>query len=236
MGNIIILTKKELANFFNSSLAFIFLVIFLLLTNWLFFQNFFLLDQASLRGYFSLLPTLFLLLAPALTMRLWAEERRSRTIELLLTLPLKDSEVVFAKFLASLAILAVTLLLSLNLPLLAAALGNLDWGPVFAGYLGALLLGGSYLSIGLFTSSLTKNQLAAFIGGISLCFLLFVVGEPIFLSPWPTPLKSLFALLSTGRHFANLVRGVLDSRDIIFYLSLTTFFLVLNVKSLEAQR
>ena len=176
-NNIYPIFKREFVSYFNSPIAYIFVAIFLVVTNWLFFQKFFLSAEVSMRNWFSLLPWVFLLLAPALTMRSWAEEKKSGTIEFLLTLPIRDTEVVLAKFFSSLGFLALSLLLSLSVPITLAFLGDLDGGVIFAAYVGALLLGAMYISIGLFISSLTSNQIVAFLLSLAVLFTLFIIGD-----------------------------------------------------------
>ncbi len=185
LKTIYILFKKELMSYFNSPIAYIFIGVFLIVANWLFFNSFFIIGQASVRSYFSLLPWIFLFLAPAITMRLWAEEKKSGTIEFLLTLPVTDWQVVLAKFFGSLAFLFIALLLSITIPVSVAFLGNIDLGPVIGSYLGALFLGGSYLALGLFISSLTKNQIIAFVLALVACFGAFIVGADFVLAGAP---------------------------------------------------
>jgi len=230
---IYILFKKELMSYFNSPIAYVFIGVFLIVGNWLFFNTFFLVGQASVRNYFSFLPWIFLFLAPALTMRLWAEEKKSGTIEFLLTLPITDWQAVLAKFLSALAFLTFSLLLSLSIPFSAAWLGNLDLGPVVGGYLGALFLGGSYLALGLFISSLTKNQIIAFILGLVACFSAFIIGADFVLANSPAIFVPIMKFLGLGSHFNNIAKGVLDSKDIIYYLSFIFLFLWLNVRVIE---
>lgn len=235
MKNIITIFKKELASYFNSPIAYIFVAVFLVISNWLFFQNFFLINQASMREYFMLLPWIFLFLSPAITMRIWAEEKKSGTIELLLTLPVKDWEVVLAKFLSSLVFLSFVLLLSLTIPITVSRLGNMDWGPIIGGYIGAILLGGAYLSLGLFISSLTKNQIIAFLIGLVCCFAVFIVGADFVLQKMGGNMVSIFQFLGIGAHFNNIGKGIIDSRDLIYYISFIFLFLYLNVKSIESR-
>jgi len=230
---IYILFKKELMSYFNSPIAYVFIGVFLIVGNWLFFNTFFLVGQASVRNYFSFLPWIFLFLAPALTMRLWAEEKKSGTIEFLLTLPITDWQAVLAKFLSALAFLTFSLLLSLSIPFSAAWLGNLDLGPVVGGYLGALFLGGSYLALGLFISSLTKNQIIAFILGLVACFSAFIIGADFVLASSSASFVPIMKFLGLGSHFNNIAKGVLDSKDIIYYLSFIFLFLWLNVRVIE---
>ena len=158
LKTIYILFKKELMSYFNSPIAYIFIGVFLVVGNWLFFNSFFIINQASVRNYFSILPWMFLFLAPAITMRLWSEEKKSGTIEFLLTLPVTDWQVVLAKFFGALVFVFIGLLFSLTLPVSSSILGNLDWGPVIGSYLGSILLAGSYLALGLFISGLTKTD------------------------------------------------------------------------------
>jgi ABC-2 type transport system permease protein len=226
--------KKEILGYFNSPLAYIFTAIFLIVGNWLFFQSFFLYNQASMRGYFDLLPWIFLFITPALTMRLWAEEKKSGTIEVLLTFPVKDIIVVLAKFFSSLAFLALVLLLSISIPITTAFLGDLDIGVIIGGYLGSLFLGAIYLSIGLFLSSLTKNQIVAFLLAVVACFLLFLLSSPFVLQA-VTWLAPVLKVIGSASHFQNLSRGLLDTRDILYFISVTALFLFLNRQVLASR-
>lgn len=228
-----ILFKKELWAYFNSPIAYIFLAAFLVIGNWLFFNLFFLRGVASLRPYFSFLPWIFLFITPAITMRLWAEEKKSGTAEFLLTLPVSDWQITLAKFFSSLAFILVALLLTFSLPATVANLGNMDWGPVMGGYLGALFLAGAYLALGLFMSSLTKNQIIAFVLALTVSFLAFVVGADFVLVKAPSFLAPIMRFLGLGSHFDSIAKGVIDSKDIIYYLSFIFIFLWLNVRVIE---
>lgn len=233
LRTIYVLFKKELVGYFNSPIAYIFLAVFLVAGNWLFFNSFFVSGQATMQTYFIFLPWVFLFLAPAITMRLWAEEKKLGTNEFLLTLPVTDWQVVLAKFFSALAFVAIALVLSLTLPLTVSSLGNLDPGPVWGGYIGALFLAGAYLSLGLFISGLTKNQIVAFVLALGGCFLFFVIGAEFVLVQTPPFLAPLFKFLGLGSHFESIAKGVIDSKDIIYYLSFIFFFLWMNVKTLE---
>ncbi len=233
LKTIYILFKKELMSYFNSPIAYIFIGVFLIVGNWLFFSSFFVLGQASLRSYFVLLPWIFLFLAPAVTMRLWAEEKKSGTIEFLLTLPITDWQIVLAKFFGALAFMSITLLLSITLPISAAFLGNIDLGPIIGSYLGALFLGGSYLALGLFISSLTKNQIIAFVLGFAASFGAFIIGADFVLAGAPQFAVPVMKFLGLGSHFYNIAKGVIDSKDVIYYLSFIFLFLWLNVMTIE---
>ena len=233
LKTIYILFKKELMHYFNSPIAYIFIGVFLIVGNWLFFNNFFLVGQASLRGYFMLLPWIFLFLSPAITMRLWAEEKKGGTIEFLLTLPITDWQIVLAKFFGALAFMFISLLLTLTLPITIGSLGSIDLGPIIGSYLGALFLGGSYLAIGLFISSLTKNQIIAFMLGLVACFFAFMVGADFVLASSPKFAVPIMKFLGLGSHFHNIAKGVIDSKDIIYYVSFIFLFLWLNVRIIE---
>jgi ABC-2 type transport system permease protein len=235
MNKILTITKREFKAYFTSPIAYIYLTTFLVLTNWLFFRAFFVLEQANMRPFFELMPWIFLFFIPAVSMSKWAEEKKSGTIELLLTLPIKDGDVVLAKFFASLGLVLTALILTLPLPLTIALVGDLDMGPVIGGYLGLLFLGSAYLAIGLFISSLTENQIIAFILAVILSFLFFIFGEPIFTSAVPDVLLPFFRYLGLGIHFESIGRGVVDSRDLIYYLSIIGFFLWLNLKTIQAR-
>ncbi len=236
MQNINAIFKKEIRSYFNSPIAYIFITFFLAISSWLFFGSFFIYNQAEMRSFFGLMPWMFLFFIPAVTMKLWAEEKQLGTAEILMTLPIRDHEVVIGKFLASLGLLAITALFSLCLPFSVIYLGNVDGGTLICGYLGLLLMGGAYLAIGLFTSTLTKNQIIAFILGISACFVLWIIGEGFVLSRTPGWLFPIFSYLGLGTHYSSILRGVIDTRDIIYYLSIIGFFLYLSTLSVESRK
>ena len=222
---------KELKGQFYSLTAYVFTGVFLVSNLWLFFQNFFLFSQANLRSFFELLPWFLLLLVPALTMRTWAEEKRQGTAELLLTLPIFEWQQVLAKFLANFTFLGFTLALSLGLPITVARIGDLDWGPVVGGYLGAWLFGGAYLALGQWISSLTSNQIGAFLPTAATAFALIIIGLPVALLN-AGPLTEVLYRISTVTHYFNLAKGVVDVRDAVYFTSFITLFLYLNVYSL----
>jgi ABC-2 type transport system permease protein len=238
MRNALIIAGKEFRSYFSSTIAYIFLVVFLVLNSLLFFelQKFFVIGQATLRDFFGLAPILLLFFIPAISMRMWAEERKMGTLETLMTLPLRDWEVVLGKFLGGFFFYAVALLLTFPLPLIVAALGSPDSGALICGYLGLLFLGASYLAIGLWMSSMTENQIVAFIGAFVVCLLFFIIGVDLILTSVPRVLVPFFKGLSLGSHFSSIERGVIDSRDLIYYLSMIGFFLFLNVRSVENRR
>ena len=234
MKNIWLMTKKELASYFNSPVAYIVVCVFLLITGWLFFQQFFLAGEASLRALFAIMPMLFMFFAPAITMRLLSEERKAGTMELLVTLPLRSADIIVGKFLAACGLLSIATLLTLPYPISVAFLGQLDWGPVFGGYLGCLLLGASYLALGTFCSAVSRNQIVAFIIGLALCFAVFILDKIVMF--FPPFMSGILQSLSTDYHFRNIARGVIDTRDLLYYASFITTFLMLSVYSLESER
>jgi ABC-2 type transport system permease protein len=236
MQNIAAIFKKEFKTFFLSPIAYVFITVYLITTTFLFFQGFFLINQADMRGYFDLLPWVFLFFIPAITMRSWAEEKKVKTLELLLTWPVSDVEVVTGKFLASFALLAIVVLLSITIPITIAIIGHPDPGQIIGQYLGALLMGAAYLAIGLWISSLTENQIVAFIVGVVVIFVLFIISTSFITMVLPSFLVPLFTFLGLGSHFESINRGVIDSRDIIYYLSVIGFFLFLNVCSLGSRK
>ena len=235
MRNFYAIFKKEFKSYFSLPIAYIFIVLFLGLSNLLFFeiQKFFMAGQASMRGFFELMPWTFLFFIPAISMRLWAEEKKLGTMEMLMTLPVREYEVVLAKFLASFCFLVVTIALSFPLVITVYALGSPDGGPIIGSYMGVLLMGAAYLSIGMFISSLTENQIVAFIISVVMILILMIIGWDIVLFAMPNFLVPVFDYLGLGGHFASISRGVIDSRDLIYYFSLIGFFLYLNVRKLE---
>lgn len=239
MKNVKWIFAKEFKGYFLSPIAYVFITVYLVVSTFLFFQGFFIINQADMRGYFDLMPWIFLFFVPAITMRIWAEEKRHNTLELLLTWPVSDLEVVCGKFLAAFTFLAVAILLSLTIPITIMLLGKPDLGPIAGGYLGALLMGAAYLSIGLWISSLTENQIVAFILAVVGTFILFIIGNPFVTMAIPSKwgvVISLCTYLGLGNHFDSIGRGVIDSRDIVYYLSVIAFFLFLNIRSLESRK
>ena len=210
--------KKEFRTYFVSPIAYIVISIFLIVTGWFFFSTFFLFNQANLRNFFSLLPVVFAFVVPAVTMRLFSEELNVGSYEILLTMPVTYREVVLGKFLASVAFVSAMLLPTLAYPVTITFLGDLDWGPVAGGYVGAVLLGASFSAVGLFASSLTRNQIVAFIVGVAICFALVLIDKILFFLP--SPLVGVLEYLGADYHFENISKGILDSRDIIYFLSL----------------
>lgn len=227
---------REFKSYFYSPIAYVFIILYLVLTNFLFFQGFFVNNQASMVSYFGILPWVFLFFIPAVTMRAWAEEKKLKTLELLLTWPINDTQVVFGKFLSCLAFLGFTLLCSITVPITVAYLGEPDGGQIFSSYVAAFLLGGAYISIGLWISSLTEDQIVAFLIGMAVIFVFMFIGNPYVIEFIPTSLVPIFSYISLSNHFESMGRGVLDSRDVLYYLSVMGLFLFLNIRSLESRK
>jgi ABC-2 type transport system permease protein len=209
--------KKEFRSYFVSPIAYIVIAIFLLVTGWFFFTTFFLFGQASLRNFFSLLPIIFSFVIPAVTMRLVSEELNIGSYEILLTMPVTFTDVILGKFMAATAFVVALLIPTLAYPITVSLLGQLDWGPVIGGYIGAILLGASFCAIGLFASALTRNQIIAFITGMAICFSLTLVDKMLFFLP--RSLLGVLSYLGADFHFQNISKGIIDSRDIVYFLS-----------------
>ena len=228
MSNTLAIFKKELRSYFSSPIAYCIIIAFLLVSTWLFFWlgGFFLENQAHMRAFFVLMPWMFLFIAPATTMRLWAEEKKMGTVEILMTLPVRSYEVILGKYLASFVLFAVMICLTFPVPALVFYLGDPDGGQIFASYIGVFLMGAAYIAIGLCASTLTENQIIAFILGIVMSLVFFLVGFAD---------MQLLSYLGLGTHFMSIARGVIDSRDLIYYFSMTGFFLYLSVLFVEVR-
>ena len=233
--------KRELRGYFSTPLAYVFLVIFLFFSSFLAFQQgFFEIRQASLRVFFMNMPLMFILLVPAIAMRLWAEERRTNSIELLFTLPLTITQAVLGKFFAAWTVMALALLLTCPMVITVAYLGDPDWGPIITGYLGSLLMAGSYLAIGSFFSCLTRNQVIAFVLSliVSLVFVLSGYGIVLdFFSSWaPVALVEAISSFSFLTHFDAISKGVIDMRDMLYFASVIMIWLFANAMVVNARK
>jgi ABC-2 type transport system permease protein len=225
------LAKKELRGYFGSAVAIIFLAAFLAFTLFTFFwvEKFFARGVADLRPMFDWLPLLLIFLVAALSMRLWSEERKAGTIEVLLTLPVPRTRLVLGKFLAGMLLIALALALTFGLPLTISTMGDLDWGPVVGGYVAALLLAAAYLSIGMCVSAATDNQIVALIATFGVCALTYVPGTSWVADLVGSGAGDVLRRLGMGSRFASVARGVLDLRDLVYYGSVVAVFLGLNV-------
>lgn len=228
------IAKREIRTYFNSPVAYIVVTVYMLLAGYLFFNGLFIEKQAEMRGYFGLVPVLFSFIVPAITMRLLAEERGSGTLELLITLPLRDWQVVVGKFLAALALIATLIAMTLFYAFTVAAIGPLDKGPAYGGYFGLLLMGGAYAAIGVMASAFTRNQIVAFIVAFAISFGLYLFGRVVPLAP--PALQGLLAFLSIDSHFESIARGVIDTRDVLYYLSVIAVCLIVSTVSLESRK
>ena len=239
MTNTLFVVRRELADYFATPVAYVFIVIFLALLGALtfFMGSFFARGQADLSVFFQFHAWVYMLLIPAISMRMWAEERKSGTIELLMTLPLSLKQVVIGKYLAAVIFASITLALTFPFWITVNYLGDPDNGIIFAGYVGSLLMAAGFLAVGSFISALTKNQVVAFVMTTALCFVLIASGAPIvlgFFSGWaPKIVVEFIASLSFLTHFADVSKGVLDLRDVIYFLSLIAVFLFANMLAVD---
>jgi ABC-2 type transport system permease protein len=241
MRNTLLIARRELGAYFATPVAIVFIVIFLVLQGALTFNlgNFFSRGQADLDPFFNFLPWVFLLLVPAITMRLWAEERRLGTIETLLTLPITQAEAVIGKFLAAWAFCGIALLLTFPFVITVNVLGRPDNGVLATGYLGAFLVAGAFLSVGAALSALTKNQVIAFVLSVAVCFVFAVASYPLvtdFLNqniPWLTDISRRLGVLD---RFQDFSRGVISLRDLIYFATFIGFWLFLNTVIVENRK
>lgn len=248
MRETMVILRRELKSYFLSPIAYVFGILFLGLS--IFFASSSMLVQgqnASMEIFFQLLPLIFLFFLPALTMRLWAEERKLGTLELLMTFPVRLSQLIAGKFAAAMIYLVLLLLLTLALPITLSIYGALDWGPVLGAYLGTLLMAGAFLAVGMFWSSMTRDQIIALLLAMVTLVLLYYLGHPQFLEVigdflrvLPDGLRIMIVDLLGGispyHYFMSVSRGVIDSRDMIYYLCFCGFFLYANALVLQARR
>ncbi len=242
MRNVGLILRRELASYFATPLAYIFILIFLVLANAFTFYlgDFYQRGQADLKPFFAFHPWLYLFLIPALSMRLWAEERKSGTIELLMTLPVKTWEAVLGKYLAAWLFTGVALALTFPIWITVNYLGSPDNGVIFASYLGSLMLAGGFLAVGSCMSALTRSQVVAFILGVVACFVLLLAGYPMVIDAFqgwaPQVLVSAIASLSFLTHFQSITRGVLEARDVLYFVMLIAFFLFTTTVALDLRK
>jgi ABC-2 type transport system permease protein len=233
-SNVLTIYRREVRSYFNSPVAYVVIVVFLAIIGWFFTSNLFLMNAASMRIVFELVPLVFLFFIPAITMRLLAEEKKAGTIELLTTKPVRDVEIVLGKFLAAWTLLAAALVPTLIYLITMLALGKPDVGPILTGYLGLMLMGAVYIGIGIFASSLTENQIIAFIISFLIVLALFMMDKVLIFVP--AGLTSTVEFLGIDYHFSNIARGVIDTRNIIYFASLLVFSLILATVSLERRK
>jgi ABC-2 type transport system permease protein len=242
MQNVSIILRRELRGYFATPLAYVFILIFLIVINALTFYlgGFFERGQADLDPFFTFHPWLYLFLIPALSMRLWAEERKSGSIELLMTQPITLWDAVLGKFLAAWIFAGVALMLTFPIWITVNYLGDPDNGAIFAAYIGSLLLAGGFLAIGSLTSALTRNQVIAFILGVVTCFVFLLAGYPLVLDAvkgiFPQAIVDMVASLSFLTHFQSIAKGVIDIRDLLYFGMLIAFFLIATTVVLDVRK
>jgi len=234
--NMLHIAGRQFRSYFNGPVAYIVICIVLIALGFFFWTPFFLMNHASVHEMFRMMGMILAFAVPAMTMGLLAEERRSGTIELLITMPVRESEVIFGKFLAGLGLVAVLLACTIPYPISVSMLGNLDWGPVLTGYIGLLLEAAAMVAIGLMCSAFTENQLIAFFVALAPCVMLgwlFAAFLPFVPVGWPT---TLVTFLSFDSHYDSMARGVIDSRDVIYFLSVAGLALMVAFRALESRR
>lgn len=234
MKQIRIIAVKEYKDYFVSPIAYIVISMFLIITGWFFFSTFFIFDRADLRDFFSLLPIIFSFIIPAITMRLFSEEKNIGSYETLLTMPVSFSDIALGKFLAATLFSVSMLIPTLSYPIFISFIGELDPGPVIGGYIGTIFLAAAYCSLGLFASCLTRNQIVAFIIGCVLCFTLTILDKLLFFIP--SAIIPVIEYLGANSHFNNISKGIIDSRDILYFgsvifISIFSTYLVMHKKS-----
>ena len=241
MKDVAIIFRREFQTYFYSPIAYVFSIIFIMLNAGMYMFHFFFFGNADMRAFFSSLPlTLGLIFIPAIAMRLWSEEKKLGTIELLLTLPMKTEHVVLGKFLASFLFYLVALAGTLTIPIILLILGKPDFGPIIGGYFGAVLLGAFFLSVGIFVSGFFSDQIVSLIITSLSCGFLALVGwgyVPMVVDGWIPGLgEFLYGYVGVTRHFNDIERGVIDIKSIMYFLSFTALFLYLNAKALERRK
>jgi ABC-2 type transport system permease protein len=224
--------RKEMRAYLVSPIPYLFVAIFAAVVSWWFFwqTNFFLLKLAKVDGMLRFIPWAFVFTVPAVTMRLWSEEFRGGTFETLLTMPVRPRHLVLGKFFAAWTVLGVCLLSTAGIPVTVASIGDLDMGPVWGGYLGALLMGAAFLALGQWVSGLTRNQIVAFLVALVACFVL------VMLDQFGDSVGAWAEQLSVSSHFRSITRGVVDVRDLAYFASFIVFFLYLNAESIDNRR
>jgi len=234
VNNVLTIFRKELRTYFNSPIAYIAVLFFLVFTSvWLFYiEQFVAQDVASLRVYFAIMPLVFIVLLPAITMRVWAEENKLGTVELLMTLPFTEAEVVLGKFLGAGFLLVIMIALTIPVPLTVAGLGNFEHGQIAGQYIGLVFLGAAGISVGLFISSVSTNQITAFILSVVVLLFLTIVNRVNSVVDVPSGLAALLNYFSFDYHFQAFITGLIDSRDLLFYTLVAFLFLYMNMKVL----
>ncbi|MCQ2604647.1 MAG: ABC transporter permease [Spirochaetia bacterium] len=232
------LMKKELKAYFNSPMAYLVVLFFVLCLNifFFFFGQFFAHDNANMRGYFQIVPVLFILILPAISMRSWAEERKLRTDELLFTLPLSEFEIVMGKFLSGVFLLVLMILLTLPVPIMLNMFGNFERGQIIGEYMGTFLLGMAGLSVGQFISSRTSNQISAYIFSVIILIFITFIGDITMIINVPPVVGNIFSYLSLSTHFESFEKGIFDTRDFAYFAIIISLFIYLNIKVIKLKK
>jgi len=239
MRSTLVLTWKELRQIFLSPIAYAFIVVYVAFLSFMFFRSFFLRAEASMATFFDpWVPMAFAIVLPGITMRLWAEERKQGTLEFLLTAPIHTWHIVVGKFLAGLVLVTLCMALTLLVPFTISRFGNLDPGPVWGSYVGAVLMGGSFLAIGMFLSSFTQDQVVGFLVSGIVLMILVLAGTDFIQFEFASKswIGSAARLLSPTTHFQSIGRGVIDARDVWYFAAMTGLFLYLNVRVVDLRR
>ena len=235
MRNINTICRRELGGFFNSPMAYIFLVIFAIVNGYFFTNTFFLFGQSDLRVLFDIVPLVYLFFIPAVSMGLIARENNLGTMETMSTMPLNSYEFVIGKFLAAFSLILLGLVAtSIHLFTLISVGTNVDYGAIFSGYLGLALMGGTYAAIGTYASSVTENQVVAFIIGVFIVLVFFMLDKTLVFIP--TSIAGFVQFLAVDYHLSNISRGVIDSRNLVYFFSVIGFFIFLTIQTLEMKR
>lgn len=233
ISTLLCIYKKEMKLYFFSPLAYMFVAMLSAISAWFYMRTFFFLSISCMRSYFSLLPWLYLLFVPALTGRAWAQEWERGTVELLFSCPVREWEAVLGKYLASITLLVLTLLLSFPLLLTVAALGEPDWGKILGGYLGTFFLGQVYIAAGLLFSAILRNQVLSFLGTVPFLFFFYIMGKEFFLLLVPSPVAAVLRYVGMSTHFENFLKGMVDTRSLIYFCTTTLFLLYVNRLALQ---
>jgi len=232
-SELLAIMKKELKSYFNSPIAYIVITIFLVFTGFFFFKDFFYFNQAEMRNLFQMMPLMLCFVIPAVTMKLLSEERQSGSFEILMTLPVSPGDVVLGKFFAGVIFSAAMVSPTLIYLVTVVFLGSPDPGPVIGGYIGVIFLSAAYTSIGLLASSFTRNQVIAFISSWAACFLLWLIDKVVVFMP---SVLGFLSYIGTDFHFQNIARGLIDSRDIIYFISICVLSLMFTIKVVGERR
>ena len=233
--NSMIIARKEMLSYFNSPASYIVLFVFLIISSWFFASPLFLINQATMDALFGIVPIVFVFFIPAVTMNLISREKDNGTIETLTTFPLTDTEIIFGKYLASVSLMGIGLLFTLVHFFTIAILGqNVDFGAIWSGYFGLLLMGASYCAVGIFASTLSNNQIISFIIALLIVFFLFILRMILFFLPGS--MGEFFQYISSDYHFSNMSRGIIDSRNLIYFGSLIAIFLKSAIVMMESRK